>query len=311
MARIVKAKIICPENIYAPLLLTKVNGITMAPTGTWTDWYCTVELKNAIKYGYQVEVLEGYHWSNSEHIFEKYVDTLYNLRSTFDKKDPRNLICKLLLNSLYGRFGLNPSLLEHSFVEQLDREDKLIDIKKLKTNNIYSYTNNKNVDSSSMSLDISLPIAIFTAAYARIYMSKFLIDYSDHLYYSDTDSIFLDCPLPDSVVGTGLGLFKLEYKSLESVFISPKVYSSLLPDGSEVTKVKGSNKTISFKDLYTVWYNNNSLAIPQDRWVKNYGKGNISINQILYHLSVTENKRIFIKNEQGVNINTKSININD
>jgi hypothetical protein len=50
-------------------------------------------------------------------------------------------------------------------------------------------------------LEISTPIAIFTTAYARMLMAKFKIDYGNHLYYSDTDSLILDCPLPDHLTG--------------------------------------------------------------------------------------------------------------
>jgi len=39
------------------------------------------------------------------------VDILYELRGKFPKTDPMNLIAKLLLNSLYGRFGMKDSFL--------------------------------------------------------------------------------------------------------------------------------------------------------------------------------------------------------
>ena len=45
-------------------------------------------------------------------IFTEYVNTIYNLRKTFKKDDPKNFICKLLLNSFYGKFGMNPELTE-------------------------------------------------------------------------------------------------------------------------------------------------------------------------------------------------------
>ena len=38
------------------------------------------------------------------------MEDLYNLRKSYPKSHPLNLVCKLLLNSLYGRFGLNPLL---------------------------------------------------------------------------------------------------------------------------------------------------------------------------------------------------------
>jgi hypothetical protein len=66
--------------------------------------YLSEKLKNALKFGYSYEVIWGYTFKKG-YIFKDYVDKLYNFRLTFPKSDPRNLSCKLLLNSLYGRFG--------------------------------------------------------------------------------------------------------------------------------------------------------------------------------------------------------------
>lgn len=41
-----------------------------------------------------------------------YVSNLYEMRLSFAKSDPRNLICKFLLNSLYGKFGMDPHVMD-------------------------------------------------------------------------------------------------------------------------------------------------------------------------------------------------------
>jgi len=105
---IVYCTITAPNNLYAPILLHRNKFNTTAPTGTWTGWYLSGELLNAEKYGYEIEVHEGYHWEEKDYIFTEFVDNLYNLRLTFDKADPRNLIIKNIMNALYGRFGLSP-----------------------------------------------------------------------------------------------------------------------------------------------------------------------------------------------------------
>lgn len=111
---IIKCNIIAPDNLYAPILLTKTaDSRVIAPTGSWTGWYCTEELKLAKSYGYEIEVIEGYHWPESDIIFRDYVNTLYDLRLTYPKTDSRNFICKLLLNSLYGKFGMSPTLTQY------------------------------------------------------------------------------------------------------------------------------------------------------------------------------------------------------
>jgi len=112
-------------------------------------------------------------------------------------------------------------------------------------------------------MEISTPIAIFTTAYARILMSEYKIKYQDNLYYSDTDSLVLDCKLSEDQVGTGLGLFKLEHEVDEGVFISPKVYALSNKDGSTVIKVKGlkdADKKISLDDLKALIFNNPNFS---------------------------------------------------
>jgi DNA polymerase type B, organellar and viral len=99
-----------PDHIKHPILQTrvKINGVnkTIAPVGSWEDMLFSEEMKNAIKYGYKINILWGYNF-NSENVFKDYVDFLYNLRLKYPKSDPMNFIAKILLNSLYGRFGMN------------------------------------------------------------------------------------------------------------------------------------------------------------------------------------------------------------
>ena len=82
--------------------------MTIAPVGRFTGWFYSRELTLAIKLGYKVEILKGYHYSNNVVLFKDYMDKLYNLRTQYPKTDVLNLIAKLLGNSFYGRFGMNP-----------------------------------------------------------------------------------------------------------------------------------------------------------------------------------------------------------
>lgn len=97
-------RVTCPLDLDKPFLQVRRNGTTVAPVGTWIDWYFTEELKLAATLGYKFEVLEGVLFERSPNLFSAYVQSLYNFRKTFSKNDPRNLLCKLLLNSLYGSF---------------------------------------------------------------------------------------------------------------------------------------------------------------------------------------------------------------
>lgn len=124
-----------------------------------------------------------------------------------------NLIAKLLMNSLYGRFGMDFSLENTSIVNNIEINDMLnnnnnktgniIDVEPLGKNNFivtqeqpfYANINDK-MSSLSHHHNINVGIAAAITALARIYMSKFknnpFSPRGSKLFYTDTDSIFTD-----------------------------------------------------------------------------------------------------------------------
>ena len=102
-------KITSPANLKHPLLQRRIKtseGIrTIAGLGSWTGWIFSTEMDNAVKFGYQFEILNGYEYEKGN-IFKEYVTKMYNLRLEYEKGHPMNLIAKLLMNSLYGKFGM-------------------------------------------------------------------------------------------------------------------------------------------------------------------------------------------------------------
>jgi hypothetical protein len=68
-----------------------------------------------MKYGYKFKILRGYLFDEAN-IFSEYVDYLYKLKVNSDKKSPDYIISKLLLNTLYGRFGMDPHMESHLII---------------------------------------------------------------------------------------------------------------------------------------------------------------------------------------------------
>ena len=95
-------------------------------------------------------------------------------------------ISKLLLNSLYGRFGLNPLLDKFMITTRKDMENKLksdlpyleerIDFGNLSMCSFHNKSNNSS----------NIAIASFVTAYARINMSYFKNVKGFSIYYTDT-----------------------------------------------------------------------------------------------------------------------------
>jgi hypothetical protein len=340
-------KISSPEYLEHPLLLRRIktaDGVrTIAGLGSWEGWIYSMEMDNAMKFGYTFEILKGYQFEKG-YIFKEYVETMYNLRMEYDKSHPMNLIAKLLMNSLYGKFGMR---MESTIIEIFNTNNKkdiqLLDnllethgstiqdlmfignhylsIRKTLLN--YSYTEDEDMYHG---LDVNIAIASAISGGARLWMSTFknsshpnsVFTMKDHpkfnLYYSDTDNIVIDAPLPDILVGPLLGQFKLEHLISRAVFLAPKVYGFITEDGTEVIKVKGLSKDaltdIHVNDLEQLLIKDSSLEFSQAKWFKKMIEGEISIKEVAYTLKTTSNKRspIYIDN---ILSNTKPYNYDD
>jgi hypothetical protein len=114
-----------------------------------------------MKYGYEFEIKEGYLFDKGYNVFSDFVDYFYNIKKNTLKSDPKYLISKLILNSLYGRFGMSPFMLTHLVIENKDL-DKIYS-KYTSLNNILNFNNGKMLISyendENLKLNISIPIA--------------------------------------------------------------------------------------------------------------------------------------------------------
>jgi len=252
------------------------------------------EYYNALN-DYNIEVIEGYHFKGTD-LFNKYINDMYNLRLKFDKSNPcscfycsipnmkltlhMNLIAKLLMNSLYGRFGLNPLLpdtqiINKNSLEKIVDSSEITEIIEFEDRLLIQYIEEKKVDNyNNEELDVintsNIAIASAITAYSRITMAKikkYCLDNYTKIYYSDTDSVFTDQPLPDFIVGSKLGEWKLEGIYSKAVFLAPKVYGLIDQNGKEIVKCKGyKNKNLNFNDLRNLLTLNESIKLPQEKW---------------------------------------------
>jgi hypothetical protein len=159
--------------------------------------------------------------------------------------------------------------------------------------------------------EVNVAIASAITAEARINMSIFKNNPEFKIYYSDTDSIVTNKPLPDSMVGNALGQVKLEYVITKAVFLAPKVYAIITDEGKEIIKVKGlTNEVISklnFSDLEALLIKDSSREFNQEKRFKSVINGQITTSDIIYTLKTTSNKRqqIYVN---GIFNNTKPYN---
>jgi hypothetical protein len=328
-------KISSSSHIQHPILQAHVRGKegtrSIFPRGNWEGMYFSEELYNAQKYGYQFEILWGYTFEKG-YVLKDYVDSLYNLRLTYPKTDPMNMVAKLLLNSLYGRFGMDDSFINTKIIPQKDYlefegkvKEGIIDVLELKDNYLVQYKDpdvefKTLLDNGREVHNVNIAIAAAVTAYARIHMSQFKNNNTlPRLYYTDTDSLYFDGPIPDQFINNKeLGKLKLEGIYDDAVFLAPKVYG--LKNGTtdgEIIKIKGLSKdsiisnNINLETLDRLLFKDSNIQITQNKWFKHLDKGNISILEQIYTLKATGNKRDLVYNDEDKLIGSTPLHLVD
>jgi hypothetical protein len=255
------------------------------------------------------------------------------MRLEYDKSNPLNFIAKILMNSLYGKFGMD-DLFDTCVI--IDREnlesnkhltniaeinDSLVkDIIEIGDNFIVKIERDKTstyLDNGSETHNVNIGIASAITAYSRIFMSQFKNNPKLKLFYTDTDSIYTNLSpeemnklYPGIVSNTGLGKLKLESISQKAIFLAPKVYLLQSEDGTIISKVKGLKKNVDIKidDFEFLLFKDNKIIKTQDKWYRFLGdnKNAIIIKEMEYSLQQTDNKRKLVY-ENELMVNTKLI----
>jgi hypothetical protein len=191
-----------------------------------------------------------------------------------------NYLAKILLNSLHGRLGMEDSypIIQIMSIEtynkfEQEHNSNIIDITKLGGKVMVTYRSlerdvNTLLDNASEVHNVSIPVAAAISSYARIHMSQFKNNTDFVLYYSDTDSIYIDKKLPDTFVSSNvLGKMKLEHVIEKAIFLSPKAYILITEDGKVIYKVKGLNHNIelNYNDFYNLLYRDSFLQKMQTK----------------------------------------------
>jgi DNA polymerase elongation subunit (family B) len=185
-----------------------------------------------------------------------------NFRLKFDKTNPLNLIAKLLLNSLYGRFGMIGSFPDitifnskKSYLKfEKSHADEILDVIELGDKILIMHRSEEkdlqtNLYGNLETHNVNVAVASAITAYARIHMTQFKNNLDYNLYYSDTDSIYIDKPLSKDLVNSKvLGQMKLENIINQAVFLAPKVYYLETEDNKVIYKVKGLKHDIELTD---------------------------------------------------------------
>lgn len=218
---------------------------------------------------YDLSFNGGYKFKSMNGLFNKYVDYWTEKKINSKKEHNKSMykLSKLMLNSLYGRFGLNP----HSTLKEpyYDFENGIVK---------YKYQD------PEYRSPVYIPVATFVTSYARrktILTSQAIRDFTlanlgkDYYIYSDTDSIHM-LKLSDEIIKSfvdvddyRLGAWKIESRFTRAKFLRQKCYIEEF-DGELNMTVAGLPKRLS----NLVNFNNFDigLSIPKEMQEKNKEK---------------------------------------
>jgi len=235
-----------------PIFSARVNDRLCFPTGIFESVLTTNELKLALLRGYIKSVLEIACYEK-QNIFRKYIDYFYQIRQKYkeEKNSSYELMTKLFMNSLYGKFGQRNDVwefledtpeVENCYWEEWDIPDKRLE--KLRCIEGRTEISRGKVEGYNSFPGISSEVT----ANARLLLWN-LIEKAGikNVFYCDTDSLIVNSQglilLEDFIDSQKIGYLKVEDTSKDLIIYAPKHYKF----GQEL-KIKGVKKNAEMID---------------------------------------------------------------
>ena len=222
--------------------------------------------------------MDGWKFRGVKGLFTEYIDywTDKKITAKKEKNGSMYLISKLMLNSLYGKFGLNPNV-----------------------RGKYPYLNEDGIVKYAfykpeIRKSIYIPVASFTTSYARrktIETSQKISDYTKQKYgkdlyvYSDTDSIHCLIENPDELKDIvdiddyKLGFWKHESSFTKAKFIRQKCYIEQFDDELNVTIAgfpKDLSNLITF-DNFKIGFTTENIKTDKKKLTYKHVKGGVML----------------------------------
>lgn len=266
---------------------------TLFPVGRFTAVLCSPELRYALAHGHIESVTTAVIYQQAN-IFASYVDRFYELRREFNRADNSLFehFCKILLNSLYGKFGQKAEQWKRigDCPDEPDHTEDVIDAtthrrKKMR----YLLGEVFEMTGHAEALHSFPAIAAHVTAYARMFLWRLMQCAGEkNYYYCDTDSLFVNETglqnLSDHLHDTDLGKLKIESTTERLTIYGLKDYRT---DNKEV--IKGIRKTAIKISPIDYW---------QERWPTL--RGMLSTGQTTTYKTAMQTKHLTRNYNKGV-----------
>lgn len=201
---------------YIGLLPLKVKGRLVCPGGIFKGFFFSEELRFALENGYTLlNITKAYSFQKGINTFKDLINQLNSMKiqAQQDNKPTIRNIAKLLMNSMYGRFGMHTDNVRQAFLNT----QQIVDLAKhyvilneipLGALSLVSYTLSRGALVFGNSLDskiqkfleglpgnTNVAIAAAVTSYSRMIINKYkllALEQNLEIYYSDTDSLVLN-----------------------------------------------------------------------------------------------------------------------
>jgi hypothetical protein len=199
---------------------------------------CNTTIKYGLSRGDSFTLEEGYVYFRTADIFSTFVNDLYSLRLA--SQAPLNYVIKILLNSLYGKFGQR----RESRTISTEPPNEIVG-----KSRVYEYGGREVFDYvEDKIIQHSMPIiASLITMKARLRLHSFT---DSNTIYMDTDSIHSASRRDDIPISNRLGDFKEEVSGVRAVYLGKKLYQI-----GEVKKAKGipshAMSVVSMETMYS------------------------------------------------------------
>lgn len=262
------------------------------------------------KYGGKVnKIIYGLHFEKYDYVFNEFIEYFTKIRNL---GGAYKIFGKLIINSLYGRLGMdNPEkisfFIKKEDFKEYDKNFKILTFKELNNFMLIDVEKDENVVVSknlkrNIKSNIGVAASITSKGRIKLYEAQQdVIKNKGRILYSDTDSIFAG--YLENVTNQKHGSVfwdgsKEDTCICDAVFVSPKTYALKYKE-NEVIKIKGLNdKKISFSEFKRKFYMKEDLIITNFSFIK---KKNLIIeedkNQKIFKFE-RYNKRKFIENNK-------------
>ena len=225
---------LCDVETKVPCIPHRFKNRLCFPVGSFQSALCEPEYRLAQREGASLKI-RSIAYYKSEPLFREWVDSMYALRNRFKREgnEQYQYFVKLLMNSLYGKFGqrtetweaigsIDPS--ENWVREIVDYDTNQTQTIKALGGTLWEKTGWKE------GFDTFVAVASFVTSYARAYL-WFLMRKAglENCFYSDTDSLIVNCEgyenLKPYCDKSRLGFLKLESLDFKLTIHNLKDYS--------------------------------------------------------------------------------------